>query len=66
MADELSEAGHKVARLLHATSGTVVTVGDSLAARYRAAGWTDADAPVEQVEAPSEKPRTPVRRKSSK
>ena len=56
MADEISKAGHNVARLLHATNGTVVTAGDSLADRYRAAGWSDADAPAPQVEAPSEKP----------
>lgn len=33
-----------------------------LEARYRTAGWADADAPAEQDEAPSEKPKTTTRR----
>jgi hypothetical protein len=55
-----------LARLVNPSAGTVVEVGASLESRYRAAGWTDVDASVEQVEAPSEKPKPPVRRKSSK
>jgi len=55
-----------LARLIHPTAGTVVTVEGDLEGRYRAAGWGDADAPAQQVEAPSEKPKPVVRRKTSR
>ena len=43
---------------LKAPAGTVVSVEGDLEARYRAAGWTDVDAPVEQQdEAAPEKPQ---------
>ena len=51
-----------MARLVHPTAGTVVTAGDSLADRYRAAGWGDADASTQQEEATSEKPKPATRR----
>jgi hypothetical protein len=52
----------KLARLIHPTAGTVVRLEGDLEAFYRAGGWADADAPAQQDEAPSEKPKPTTRR----
>ena len=52
-----------MARLVHPTAGTVVTVEGDLESLYRATGWAEESA--KQDEAPSEKPKAPVRRKQT-
>jgi len=51
-----------LARLIHPTAGTVVTVEGNLEDRYRAAGWSEEG---QQEEATSEKPKTRRSRKTS-
>lgn len=55
-------------RLVHPTAGTVVHVGDSLAERYRAAGWGDGKPRQERAvsEKPVEDKSAPRRRQSKK
>lgn len=44
-------------KLIHPGTGTVVECEGDLANLYRSRGWRDADAPVEPVKVPPEKPK---------